>query len=109
MLLVTMISCDMITIWPEHIQLDQCFVNIELQAGPDGAEDDNDDGDDDVILLLQLFPETNLVLRVRERPCKTIVLIFKSQNIDELIKVDNNLFLTCMFNRIENRTSTEGH
>ena len=49
MLLVTMISCDMITIWPEHIQLDQCFVNIELQAGPDGAEDDNDDGDDDVI------------------------------------------------------------
>ena len=24
-------------------------MNIELQAGPDGAEDDNDDGDDDVI------------------------------------------------------------
>ena len=39
----------MITIWPEHIQSDQYFVNIELQAGPDGAEDDNDDGDDDVI------------------------------------------------------------
>ena len=39
----------MITIWPELIQSDQYFVNIELQAGPDGAEDDNDDGDDDVI------------------------------------------------------------
>ena len=41
----------MITIWPEHIQSDQYFVNIELQAGPDGAEDDDDDddGDDDVI------------------------------------------------------------
>ena len=55
-----------------------------------------------------MFPKTNLVLRVRETPCKTIVLIFKSQNIDELIKIDNNLFLTCMFNRVKNRTSTEG-
>ena len=54
-----------------------------------------------------MFPKTNLVLRVRETPCKTIILIFKSQNIDELIKIDNNLFLTCMFNRVKNRTSTE--